>query len=45
MSTRNIIIALVLVGAGVYAYQLWSKRNVKTINEGSFKIEVEDENQ
>lgn len=43
MKPRNIIMSLLLISVGVYAYRMWQRRNIKTIKEGSFTIEVQQD--
>jgi hypothetical protein len=43
MRTRNIIIAIALLGAGFYAYKAWTRKQYKeVIEDGSFTIYIKE---
>jgi uncharacterized membrane protein YjfL (UPF0719 family) len=46
MNLKNIVIGLAVLGLGYFAYtKLVPKKNTTKIKEGSFTIEVEDDNE
>ncbi len=45
MNLKNIVIGLAVLGLGYFAYTKFvAKKNTTKIKEGSFTIEVEDDN-
>jgi hypothetical protein len=46
MNLKNIVIGLAIVGLGYFAYtKVIAKKNTTKIKEGSFTIEVENDNE
>lgn len=42
MKLKNIFLVIGLLGVGYYGFTLLKKKKTKTIQDGSFTIEVED---
>jgi hypothetical protein len=43
MRTRNIIIAIAVLGAGFYAYKAWKRKQYKeVVEDGSFTIYIKE---
>jgi hypothetical protein len=46
MNLKNIVIGLAIVGLGYFAYtKVIAKKNTTKIKEGSFTIEIENDNE